>query len=81
MSLKIHVLEAHLDWFALNCGPASDQYIERLQQKMSDLESWYAGRISPGLAAEFLWFSIKKKDSDCEIEWSRKDESLYFYID
>ena len=81
MTLKMHFFEAHLDHFAKNCGAASDEDGEKFHQEISELESWYAGRVTPGLLAEYVWFSVKQVDRGCSIEWSKKFDKEYFTVD
>jgi len=38
MSLKIHFLQSHLDFFPENCGAASDEHGERFHQDISSME-------------------------------------------
>jgi len=41
MSLKIHFLESHLDFFPENLSEVSDEHGERFHQ---DMEKWYQGK-------------------------------------
>jgi hypothetical protein len=45
MSLKIHFLFSHLDFFPLNCGGVSDEYGERFHQNISMMEHGYEGKL------------------------------------
>ena len=38
MSLKIHFLRSHLDFFPLNCGEVSDEHGERFHQDIEAME-------------------------------------------
>ena len=38
MSLKVHFLHSHLDFFPENCGAVSDKYGERFHQDISSIE-------------------------------------------
>ncbi|UYV68033.1 hypothetical protein LAZ67_5002872 [Cordylochernes scorpioides] len=46
MSLKIHFLHSHLDFFPDNLGAVSDEHGERFHQDISSMEKRYQGRIS-----------------------------------
>ncbi len=43
MSLKIHFLHSHLDFFPVNLGAESDEQGERFHQDMLTLENRYQG--------------------------------------
>ena len=46
MSLKIHFLESHLDFFPENLGEVSDEHGERFHQYIWALEKWYEGKLT-----------------------------------
>jgi hypothetical protein len=41
MSLKIHMLHSHLDFFPYNCGMVSDEHGERFHQGIATMEKIY----------------------------------------
>jgi len=43
MSLKMHFLFSHLDFFPLNCGGVSDEHGESFHQDISVMEHRYKG--------------------------------------
>nr|XP_036675074.1 uncharacterized protein LOC118878042 isoform X1 [Drosophila suzukii] len=43
MSLKIHFLDSHLDFFPENLGAVSDEHGERIHQQMKEIERRYHG--------------------------------------
>jgi hypothetical protein len=43
MSLKIHFLDPHLDFFPDNLGAVNDEHGERFNQDISALEKQYRG--------------------------------------
>ena len=53
MSLKIHFLNSHLDFFPPNCGAVSDEHGERFHQQISAMEKRYQGKWSPAMLADF----------------------------
>jgi hypothetical protein len=55
MSLQIHFLHAHLDFFPENCGAVSDEHGERFHQGIAAVEKRYAGKWSPGILADYCW--------------------------
>ena len=44
MSLTMHFLFSHLDFFPLNCGGVSDEHGERFHQDISVMEHMYKGK-------------------------------------
>jgi len=44
MSLKIHMLHSHLDFFPDNCGMVSDEHGERFHQEIATMEKLYQGK-------------------------------------
>ena len=55
MSLKIHLLDSHLDLFPENLGAVSDEHGERFHQDISVMESRYQGRWSAAMLADYCW--------------------------
>ena len=49
MSLKIHFLHSHLDFFPPNLGDVSDEHGERFHQDISEMETRYQGRFNPNI--------------------------------
>ena len=62
MSLKMHFLHSHLDFFPENNGDVSDEHGERFHQDIKILEERYQGKASPAMMADFCW-SIQR-DTD-----------------
>ena len=55
MSLKIHFLHSHLDFFPQNCGAVSDEHGERFHQDISSMEQRYQGRWNESMLADYCW--------------------------
>ena len=55
MSLKIHFLDSHLDFFPVNCGAVSDEHGERFHQDISTMEKRYQGKWSTTMLADYCW--------------------------
>lgn len=53
MSLKIHFLHPHLDFFPENLGAVSDEHGERFHQDIMAMERRYQGKWSPRMLADF----------------------------
>jgi len=55
LSLKIHFLDSHLDFFPDNLGEVSDEHGERFHQDISALEKRYPGQRSARMLADYRW--------------------------
>ncbi|UYV75417.1 hypothetical protein LAZ67_13000191 [Cordylochernes scorpioides] len=55
MSLKIHFLHSHLDFFPDNLGAVSDEHGEGFHQAISSMEKRYQGKWSPAMLADDCW--------------------------
>ena len=62
MSLKVHVLHFHLDFFAENLGDVNDEHGERFHQDISVMEKRFIGKWKPGMLADYCW-NIKKDNT------------------
>jgi hypothetical protein len=51
MSLKIHFLESHLDFFPENLGEVNDEHGERFQQDINR----YEGKWTSSMLAGYCW--------------------------
>ena len=56
MSLKIHFLHSHIDFFHPSCGVVSDEHEERFQQDISVMEQRYQGHWNDAMHADYCWF-------------------------
>ena len=55
MSIKMHFLHSHLDYFPENCGDFSEEQGERFHQDISTMEARYQGRWDVNMMADFCW--------------------------
>ena len=53
MSLKIHFLDSHLDFFPENLGAVSDEHGERFHQDILSMEIRYQGKWSSYVLADY----------------------------
>ena len=53
MSIKIHFLSSHLNYFPDNCGDYSEEQGERLHQDIATMENRYQGPISINMLADY----------------------------
>ncbi|RVE39820.1 hypothetical protein evm_015530, partial [Chilo suppressalis] len=66
MSLKIHILDSHLDFCPENMGNVSDEHGERFHQDISGMEQRYQGKWSPAMLADYCW--TLKREAMCSVE-------------
>ena len=55
MSVKMHFLRSHLDYFPENCGDFSEEQGERFHQDISDMEKRYQDRWDVHFLADYCW--------------------------
>ena len=55
MSIKMHFLQSHLDYFPKNCGDYSEEQGERFHQDIKTMESRYQGRWDINMLADYCW--------------------------
>ena len=75
MSLKVHVLDSHLDFFPENLGTVTYEHREQFHQEISTMEEQYQGEWSPSMLADYCWTlrtdvlqakcSIKRSTATC----------------
>ena len=64
MSLKIHLLHSHLDFFPSNVGNVSDEHGERFHQDIATMEMRYQGKWNPSMLADYCWTLIRDTSDD-----------------
>ena len=55
MSIKMHFLHSHLEYFPENCGDYSEEQGERFHQDICEMERRYQGKWSISMMADFCW--------------------------
>ncbi|KAL7849486.1 hypothetical protein SRHO_G00211090 [Serrasalmus rhombeus] len=68
MSLKIHILDAHLDKFKENMGAYSEEQGERFHQDIMNFECRYQGQYNENMMGDYIWGLIRESD----LQYSRK---------
>ena len=71
MSLKVHFLDSHLDFFHKNMSDVSDKHGERFYQDISVIENRYKGKWSVSMLADYCW-SIQRDDSEIQHKRRRR---------
>lgn len=62
MSLKLHVLHAHLDEFKENMGDYSEEQGERFHQDISSFEERYKGQYSESMMGDYIWNLMRESE-------------------
>ncbi|CAH0547293.1 unnamed protein product [Brassicogethes aeneus] len=75
MSLKIHFLHAHLDYFPPNLGDFSDEHGERFHQDILTIEKRFKGKDVRHLLDEYCWSIVR----DSEAIYNRQTKRPKFY--
>jgi len=65
MSLKVHFLESHLDFFPENLSEVIDEHGERFNQDIMAMEKRYQGKWTSIMLADYCW-KLKRDVSDAE---------------
>ena len=55
MSVKMHFLQSHLDYFPENCGDFSEEQGERFHQNIRVMKERYQGRWDVNFLADYCW--------------------------
>ncbi|KDR21481.1 hypothetical protein L798_03985, partial [Zootermopsis nevadensis] len=55
MSLKMHFLHSHPDFFPSSCGAVSDEHGGRFHQDISVMEQRYKSKWSAAMLADYCW--------------------------
>lgn len=77
MSLKIHFLHNHLEFFPENCGAFSDEHGERFHQDIKIIEQRFKGKEFCRMLGEYCW-SICRNSSDSE--YKRQANRKQYYL-
>ena len=71
MSLKLHFLHSHLDFFRNNLGIVSEEHGERFHQDIQMMEKRYQGRWNEAMMGDCLWNLMRK----CNTTYKQKHYS------
>jgi hypothetical protein len=76
VSLKLHFLASHLDYFHPNLGDLSEEQGEMFHQYLKDVERRYQGRWDVNMMADYCW-SIARDDPTREHSRTSRTHKLY----
>ena len=62
MSIKLHYLHSHLDFFRPNLGDVSEEHGERFHQDILAMEKRYQGRWDAAMMGDYIWCLIRDDD-------------------
>jgi hypothetical protein len=62
MSLKIHFLDAHVDYFPENLGQFSEEQGERFHQEILKMEKRYNNGVNRNILADYCWTLVRESD-------------------
>lgn len=62
MSLKIHYLHQHLDFFKDDLGKISYEQGKRFHQQMKKFEERFQGKAMQNMLAEYIWNSFEEEE-------------------
>ena len=68
MSLKVLILDVHLDKFKENMGAQSEEQGERFHQDILDFEHRYQGQYNENMMGDYIWWVIRESD----LKYTRK---------
>ena len=63
MSLKLHFLHSHLEFFPDNLGAVNDKHSERFYQDIAVVETRYKGKSSANMMGDCCWFLQKQSET------------------
>ncbi|CAK8683707.1 unnamed protein product [Clavelina lepadiformis] len=75
MSLKLHVLHAHLDEFKDNMGDYSEEQGEKFHQDIRSFEERYQGQYNENMMGDYIWNLLRESELTYRRQ-SRKNVSL-----
>ena len=75
MSLKVHFLHSHLDFFPASPGAVSDEHGDRFHQDIAAMEKRYLGNWNPSKLADYCWTLISDTPATAYKQKSDKNAS------
>ena len=63
MSLKLHFLHSHLEFFPDNLGAVSDEHGERFHQDIAVVETRYKGKSNADMMGDYCWLLQKQSET------------------
>jgi len=76
MSIKLHFLNVHIDYFPENLGSLSEEQGERFHQDIKEMERRYQGRWDVSMMADYCWCLKRETEKH---SYKRKSNKFSFY--
>ena len=65
VSVKMHFLHLHLNYFLDNCGMFSEEQGKRFYQEITVMEERYKGQWNVNMIADYCWYLKRENSSEC----------------
>ncbi|GBO04199.1 hypothetical protein AVEN_116158-1 [Araneus ventricosus] len=75
MSLKVHFLDSHLDYFPEKLGAVSEEQGKRFHQDIKKMERLYQGKWNVSMIADYCW--IPQRDNPCKVHKRKSDKRTF----
>ena len=76
MSVKVHCMYRHLNYFPENLGAMSEDQGERFHQDLKTMEKRYQGRWNKNMMADYCW-GLKKNETGSHSRKAKKRKFLF----
>ena len=76
MSVEVHFLLSHLDYFPENLGALSEEQGERFYQDIKVMEKRYQGKWNVSIIAEYCWGLIRECSDSHHFRQSKRRKLL-----
>ncbi|KAL0832885.1 hypothetical protein ABMA28_001034 [Loxostege sticticalis] len=80
MSLKMHFLHSHLNFFKENLGAVSDEHGERFHQDIASIEKRYQGKWTTAMLADYCWFLIRETPTSSYNRKAKRTKTSLFFM-
>ena len=77
MSLKIHFLYSHLNFFQPNLVAVSDEHGEIFHRDIMKMESNYKGKWNASMMGDFCWILLRDIP---EAKYTRSSKKIHFWL-
>lgn len=75
MSIKMHYLHSHIDFFKPNLGDDSEEHVERFHQDIKVMEKRYQGRWDTAMMGDYVWCLVRE---DANVHKRMRRSTVHF---
>ncbi|GBN00722.1 hypothetical protein AVEN_238296-1 [Araneus ventricosus] len=75
MSLKVHFLDSHLDYFLENLGAVNEEQGERFHKDIAEMERRYQGKWNVSMIADYSW--MLQRENSCKFHKRKSDKRSF----